>query len=83
MRRHAIAKRGHLLRKLFARLRDQLVSPLREHANGVRVKMLDLLGGELAGQQHRRQLGRVQDLVGVGIADAAQQVRIGKARLSV
>ena len=44
-------------------------------------RLLDLLGRQLARQQHRRHLRGVQDLVRIGVADAAQQMRIGERAL--
>jgi hypothetical protein len=44
-------------------------------------KGLHLLGREAAGEAERRDPGTVQDLVRVGVADAAQDVRIGQGAL--
>ena len=81
VRGHAVAKRRDLLGKFLAGLGDQLVAPLREDADRVRVQAFDLFRRQLAGQQHRRHLRGVQDLVRIGVADAAQQVRIGQRAL--
>ena len=42
---------------------------------------VDLLVGERRGQLHRRQLRGVQDLVRVGVADAAEDARVGQRPL--
>ncbi len=39
------------------------------------------VGRELVGERDRRELRRVQDLVGIGVADAAEQARIGQGAL--
>ena len=41
----------------------------------------NILRAELVGQGDRRQAGAVQDLVRVGVADAAEQMRIGQRAL--
>ena len=81
VRGHALSKRGHLLGKVLAGLGDQLVAPLRQDADRVRVQALDLFRCQLARQQHRRHLRGVKDLVRVGVADAAQQMRIRQRAL--
>ena len=45
------------------------------------VQVHELGVGKLLGQAHRRESRRMQDLVGVGVADAAEEPRIGKRAL--
>ena len=57
------------------------IAPFRQDANGLRVQALDLFRRQLAGQQHRRHLRGVEDLVRIGVADAAEQMRIRQRAL--
>ncbi len=38
----------------------------------------DLFFAQISGERNRRKLRAVQDLVGVGVADAGKQTRIGE-----
>ena len=80
--RHALAKRRHLLRKAVARpprggARSIRSSTARVASNSRRC----VVGGELPGQRQRREPRAVQDLVGVGVADAAEEPRVGQRAL--
>jgi hypothetical protein len=59
-------------------VRAQAGRPLFEHRFCRLVQALQLLGGQSAGDRKGRQPRTVQDLVGIGVADAAHCVRIGE-----
>ena len=79
--RHAVAKRRHLLGETRARLGTEALDPLPEHRAGGGEERGRLAGGEIAGALEGRQLRPVQDLVGVGVADAGENVRVGERAL--
>ena len=78
--RHRRMERGHLLGPVAGFARSRAVHsasvdlPPREEA-------LDRRRVERARQRERREPGAVQDLVGVGVADAAEEARIGERAL--
>src|SRR2546427_12893371 len=59
----------------------QAVDPLRERALDGAEQPLGFLGGELRGEPQGRQTGRVENLVGVGVADAVEQPRVRERAL--
>ena len=62
-------------------LGDERVPPARQHVDRCLMQPRDRLAIEPARQQHRRQPRRVEDLVRVRVADAAQQPRVGQRPL--
>src|SRR5579864_4091330 len=79
--RHAFAKRGHLFGKGGFRLRAQPVDPEPQGLARRREQSFRFLRLQLMRERDGRKLGRVQDLIGIRVADAAQQARIGKSSL--
>src|SRR5690606_21318094 len=55
--------------------------PLLEHRPGRLEQTRHLFVVQLLREAHRRHLRSVQDLVGVGVADAAEEARIGQRAL--
>jgi hypothetical protein len=56
----------------------RLIDPQAQRRPRRVVQTKQLLVRQRARQLQRREPGRVQDLVGVGVADAAEEVRIGE-----
>jgi len=81
VRGHAVAKRRDLRRKCLAGLGDQSIAPARQHGLCRVEEPLRLGRLETAGQLHRRQPGRVQDLIRVRVANSAEQGRIRERSL--
>jgi hypothetical protein len=75
---HAFAKSGDLLGKLVGL---QPRAPFLQYPDGCRVQALDLIILQITGKRNWRQAGAMQDLVGVGVADAREQARIGQGAL--
>ncbi len=67
--------------KDFLASADEAVHPLRHGGLGAVEEALPLLRLELAGEGDGRELRGVQDLVGVGVAHAADEARIGEGAL--
>ena len=81
MDRHGGVERRDPLREPLAGLAAQPLGPAAEDRAGGRVQTLDRAVVQLARQRERGQPRRVQDLVGVGVADAREEPRIGQAAL--
>ena len=76
------AERGDLFRESRSPRRARSRSTQsRERRAGRVEEPRDLVVGELPRQLHRREARAVQDLVGVGVADAAEEARIGQRAL--
>src|SRR5439155_16455682 len=78
---HPLAEGGHLFGEAVAGLRAQAFGPLVERRPRRRVEARDLVVAELARQLDGREAGPVEDLVGVGVADAGEQAGIGERAL--
>ena len=78
---HVLAKRGYLLGKVCLRLGAQSVDPQFERMPGRSEQPFPLVRQQLVCERDGGQLRRVQDLIGIRIADATQQTRIGKGSL--
>src|ERR1700721_3744438 len=81
MNRHVLAERRHLLRKTSLRLRTKSLDPERKRLARRLVKPFPLLRLELVRKRNRREPGRMQNLIGISIADPAQHARIGERPL--
>ena len=81
MNGHILAKRSHLFRKASFRFCAQPVYPELQSFLGRSEQALPFTRFELLRQRDRRQLGSVQDLVRIRIADAAQNPWIGESPL--
>ena len=79
--RHVRAKGGHLLGEVVAVVGAQPGDPVGKRRAGRLVQARDLFRRELVGHGERRQARAVQDLVGIGVADAAEQARVGERAL--
>ena len=78
---HRLAKGGRVLREAGAGLGAQAIQPVAErHLSGV-VETRDLGLVELRRERDRRQACAVEDLVGVSVADAAEEPRVGERAL--
>ena len=82
---HVGPERGDLVGPPVARLLDQLVSPLSQGRNRCLEQALHFLGRQRRRALDRRDLGGVEDLVRVGVADPAEDllVRDGALQSSV
>src|SRR5215469_14742038 len=78
MDRHVRAKRGHLLWKRRSRLAAQFLNPVRQSFSRRSVEPLPLLRFELLGLRQRRESGRMQDFIRVGIANSTDYPGISK-----
>ena len=67
--------------KLLAVVGAQPGDPVGKRRAGRLVQARDLFRRELVGHGERRQARAVQDLVGIGVADAAEQARVGERAL--
>ena len=76
--RHPRTERGHLLGEAVARLGAQAIRPLEEHLTRGGEEPLGLVLLQLLGQGQRREAGAMEDLVGIGVADPAEEMRIGQ-----
>src|ERR1700678_3925165 len=70
--RHFRTKRRNFFRKLAARLLPQPLGPPRQIVAHCRIQALNLLRLELLRQCERRELRFKKNLIGIGIADAAE-----------
>src|SRR5207245_1652566 len=59
----------------------QALDPMVEGLSRRPVQPFDLLRGELRGEPKGRQAGRMQDFVGIRVADPVEQMRIGEGAL--
>src|SRR5690349_11140713 len=75
---HFRAKGGDLFRKLVPGLLTQQRDPMGERLLHGQVQPLNLIAGEFLRQSYWRNPGGVEDLVRVGIADAAEQTRVSQ-----
>src|SRR3989442_12868698 len=79
--RHLRTERRHPGRKILTGFGAQANRPLVEDRARSAVQPRDLLGRELLRQGERRQARPVQDLVRIGVADAAEQARVSERAL--
>src|SRR5262249_40694754 len=78
---HVVAECRHLLGEAVADLVPYPRRELEQRRPGGGMQASHLLLAELLRELHRREASRVQDLVGVGVADPAQDARIGQRAL--
>src|SRR5262245_884044 len=78
---HAVAECGHALREAAGRLSSKAVDPVGQRGPHRLEETGGLVGGQPAREHHRRQARAVEDLVGIRIADAAQEPRVGERAL--
>lgn len=81
VRRHLRSKSRHLLWEAVAVLRDQALHPLGRDLSRRGVEALHLLIGQALCPNQRRELRAMEDLVGVGIADTAEDAWIRQRAL--
>jgi len=81
MHGHSFAKGSDLLWEGGGGFGAEAVEPELQGLAGGGEEALPLAVGELAGKRDGRELGGVQDFIGVGVADAAEQVLIGERAL--
>ena len=79
--RHPFVECRHLLGKRVFGLTLQPVCPFSERRDRRRTQPRRSLGAQLAGQLERRQSGAMKNFIRVCVADAAEQMRIGKRAL--
>src|SRR3989442_1663320 len=73
---HSFPEGGHLLRESITRCGAQALHPGGESFARGAEQPLALLVRDLARETERGEAGRMEDLIGVGIADAVEQVGI-------
>src|SRR6266850_2868096 len=78
---HRVMKRRDLLRKRPLQLPSQLINPDDQRRARRVVQPRDLVGTQRLRQLQRGETCRVKNLVGVSVADAAEQMRIGERPL--
>ena len=76
--RHPLAERRHLAREVVAGLGAEPVGPLHEDRTGRVMEPSHVGVGQSSGLLERRKPGTMQDLVGVRVADAAEEPGIGQ-----
>src|ERR1017187_4595660 len=81
MHGHPIAESGHLLREFLAGFGAQPVEPQRRSIARRGMQPRDLFRRQFARLRDGRQSRGMQDLVRIGIADAAERPRIGERPL--
>ena len=78
---HAFAERSDFFRKFAGGVGAEAIRPAREaRADGV-VETLDFGGREFLGKRERREFSFPKNFVGVGVADAAEDARVGQEAL--
>ncbi len=78
---HAFAEGGDFFGEFAGGLGAEAIGPLREAGADGFVEALDFGDGEFLGQRERREFGFPENFVGVGVADAAEEARIGEGAL--
>ena len=78
---HVLAKGRYFLREGFAGLGVEAVDPELEGAARRVEEALPFFAGEFLCELDGREAGGVEDLVGVGVADAGEDARVGEAPL--
>src|SRR5579871_5285737 len=78
---HVFAERGDLLRKTLLRLCAQLVDPAPQSLPRRIEQPLPLLVSKFVRLRYGGKLRRVQDFIGIGVADAVDHPRIGQRPL--
>src|SRR5436305_11157402 len=78
---HLVAERGDLGREIAGRFRSQTIGPFDEHYTRRVEQASNLFFTEAPGVLNRRQPGAMENLVRVGVTDAAEQARICKRSL--
>lgn len=81
MDRHPFAKGGDGLRKPVSVLAAQALDPLVQDRTGRVKERFDLVLLKLSRERDRREPRTMQDFVGIGVADAAEQARVGQGAL--
>src|SRR5215469_4145554 len=81
MHSHSFAKGSDLFREGGGGFSAETIEPELQGLAGRGEETLPLVGGQMAGKRGGGELGGVEDFVGVGIADAAEQVLIGESAL--
>ena len=71
-------KGRYLLGEAAATVIAKLFDPVPQGFAGGIEQATEFIAGELPCERHRRKAGTVENLVGVGVADAAKKARIGK-----
>src|SRR5262249_18759461 len=75
---HFRAEGSHLFRESITHVSPQPLRRFHERHPCCLEETGDYLAVDLVGQREPRQPGRVQDLVGVGVADTAEETRVGE-----
>src|SRR5487761_172288 len=81
MHRHLGSKRGHLFRERTSGFRAQAIGPFDERGAGGVVKPRELRLAQLLRHRDWRKLCAMQYLVGIRVADSAEDARIGERAL--
>ena len=75
---HAFAEGGDIFRELAGGFGAETVGPVDEAGADGFVEALDFEDGEFLREGERRKLGFPENFVGVGVADAAEEARVGE-----
>jgi hypothetical protein len=78
---HAFAKRSHVFRELPTRFGTQPIGPVRERGADGGEEALDFRNRELLSLREGREFRFKQNLIGVGVADATEEARVGEGPL--
>jgi hypothetical protein len=78
---HVVAEGGDFLGKVLAGFGVEAIDPELEGVAGGGEEARPLFAGEFAGELDRGEVRGVEDLVGVGVADAAEDARVGEGSL--
>jgi len=78
---HAFAKGGDFFGEFAGGFGAEAVGPAGEAGADGFVEALDFGDGEFLSERERRKLGFPENFVGIGIADAAEEARVGEGAL--
>ncbi len=78
---HIFAEGGDFFGEGLSGFGVEAVDPELEGFASGGEEALPLLGGEFVGEEDGREAGGVEDLVGVGVADAGEDARVGEGSL--
>ena len=78
---HAFAEGGDFFREFVGGFSAQPIGPLREAGTDGFEEALDFGHAEFLGERERRKFGFPENFVGVGVADAAEEARVGEGAL--
>lgn len=78
---HVFTERGNFFGEFSSGFGAKVIGPVRERGTDGFVEALDFGNGELLGERERRELSFPEDFVGIGVADATEEARVGEGAL--